>query len=493
MKLQDQIQRNKGQPSRKVYTIPKTSSKRCRPVLFQHQVEGQQRQSQRSLRPIEKVLINPNRLKSFNDADREDGPDEVQVLHHATEIQMIKAIPPESPALNLLPIKASAVAHRAVHYYAEVYAPSILQRPQYAGTGTDWSLLKDLVPFTMQNQMVLNSQVALMELVQNKAQQASATAPPSKAVIRYSTEAMVQLQSRLTASNNVTDDDVILTILALAAIEFYNRNYRRSTVHMQALNRIVELRGGAEHLGFDGYLKHTFAAYQTYWLQRRADREVNPIPKSALEYPTHPFASEISLHASKIPPGFVKPVLDRHICIALIELIAKFQDIAQNRPDPAPSEGFGDAKASTAIRECSTKCIELLGYGVSPPEQLILLGLLAYLVYNDKPLHMYRLLNPYLQTHGSALLNADFATHDATLKDALVWASSCMVATMLDGSWAARIGYKVIGKTYSRDDVDGRIKANRTFYWDNGLSDLLRKKTVIEERPSILEESASWD
>ena len=76
----------------------------------------------------------------------------------------------------------------------EVYAPYILQRPQYAGFGTDWSLLKSLVPFVLQDPMLLNSTVAVMEFVQNKGRQV--TAPPSKAVMRYSTEAMCQLQTK---------------------------------------------------------------------------------------------------------------------------------------------------------------------------------------------------------------------------------------------------------------------------------------------------------
>ena len=358
--------------------------------------------------------------------------------------------------------------------YTDVYAKFIQQRPQFAGHGTDWGLLKDIIPFTFSDPMVLSSTVALMELIQSKGK--GSASGLSKQVVRHATNTIHLLQTALASSRDATGDNVLVAILNLAAMEFHEGNYGRMTIHMQALTRIVELKGGVDKLGFDGYLRYSVLAYYQLWAQFRAS-QAEP-RKMIITYPTHPFSAELCKQISDLPDGFHEPILDLQLCSQVIAAL----HMALTSPTAPPPD-----KATSAPLQNTSRTTNRAGYlcsnllrvaDLSIFERLICLGTIACVIHFDESKIMYRIFKPFLQVKSQALLSeSTMLTVQAPSQQRLwVWAACLLVAQTQSGSWTSRLGHEVLQRVAGKSSWTERIDICRALFWDERCQDEMRLK-----------------
>lgn len=350
----------------------------------------------------------------------------------------------------------------------EIYARYVIQRPQLAGHGTDWELLDQLVPFTLSDPMVLSGTVALMELVQNSGR--TNASGMSKSVMRNATNAITQIQQKLSSPIDSLGDNVVLAILNLAALEFHEHRYNgrgRLDIHMRALLRIVELRGGVDTLGFDGYLKYTVMAYKALWEQMKATPESRR-PKILVEYPDHPFSPELCARISLLPSGFEECILQRQMCTACVDLIHHLHSSHVDGHIPF-----------SVLRDASTQAIWVCwAEGLPVFENIIVLGLIMFIIHADASKTMYRLLKPFSQVRCQALLSSGrlLVAQNKYQRSPLIWASCLFLATTQWGSWTSRLGTKVLGNVASGMAWEERIAICETMLWEEGWSEELRFK-----------------
>jgi hypothetical protein len=344
----------------------------------------------------------------------------------------------------------------------------VIQRPHVAGHGTDWRLLDQLVPFTLSDPMVLAGTVALMELVQNMGR--TNASGMSKSVMRNATNAINQIQQKLTSSTETMGDNVVLAILNLAAMEFHEHRYNgrgRLDIHMRALLRIVELRGGVDNLGFDGYLKYTVLAYKALWEQMKSTPESRP-PKVIVKYPTHPFSPELCAQISQLPSGFEECILQGQLCTAVIDMIHELHSSRVDGQIPFP-----------ILKDTSTQAIYVTwAEGLSLFESVIVLGIIMFVIHTDATKTMYRLLKPFSQVRCQALLSSgkDLSAQNRYQREPLIWASCLFLATTQWGSWTSRLGKQVMEKVAKRETWEEKIKICEGMLWGEEWSDELRLK-----------------
>ena len=124
----------------------------------------------------------------------------------------------------------------------------------------------------------------------------------------------------------------------------------------------------------------SFVNYQTKTQSPAASPEATATTESGpkLDYPTHPFPTELSLSISKLPPGFAEIAMNRTLSIQSIDLLVDVQDQdlavrAQEQSKPSPPNR---RRLYTA-----DKCLQLLKSTSMPElERMIIGGLLAYTV-----------------------------------------------------------------------------------------------------------------
>jgi Fungal specific transcription factor domain len=321
--------------------------------------------------------------------------------------------------------------------------------------------------------MVLSSVVALMELVQNKGKQSATTL--SKAVMRHATEAISQLQVKLVCEKDSLDDAVLIAMLNLAAMEFHENNFGRLNIHMQAITRIVELRGGVDRLGFDGYLGHTILAYTTLWQQMRL-YHLHP-PKVTIEYPSHPFSPEFCKHISDLPVGFQEPMLARQCCVTVIEIlhnifVSKIQEVVTVA---IPYETLGESIIEIRYLQQRPE--------LSVFERIILHGIIAFIIHSDNSKAMYRVLKPkFLQVQCQALLtqNKDLTAMHESQRQCLIWASCLFIAETQWGSWTSRLGTKLLANVADDMSWEKRLELCQDFFWNAGCTTELQWKIKHE-------------
>lgn len=358
----------------------------------------------------------------------------------------------------------------------ESYARYVVQRPQFAGQGTDWGLLEELIPFTLSDPMVLTATVALMEVVQNKGK--AFGSGMTRSVMRNTTNAIAHLKTKLISPTDGLNDNVILAILNLCAVEFHEMHYQnigRLNIHMQALARIVQMRGGPDNLGFDGYLRHTVFAYMTLWKIALQNQAKPPLTKADLVYPTHPFSPDLCKKISELPDGFHQPILARQIFVLLID-IAHLLSIVSMQPPAEPG----------VLGNVSRICAWLiLREEISVFERILILGLVAFDIHADESKVIYRMLKPLLQVQCQAVINSnmDLSVRHESHRNILIWSGCLLVATTQWGSWTSRLGNKLLSKVAPGLSWERRTTVARELIWDAVLNQELTMKILEQTKP----------
>ena len=143
---------------------------------------------------------------------------------------------------------------------------------------------------------------------------------------------------------------------------------------------------------------------------------------SSLEYPKHPFSSELALIIAKLPNGFGDVALKRYLSIQVIDLLADVneQDIvirhAAVEPDPGPKHHMYTAD----------KCVQLLkSKGMPELERMICGSLLAYTVQSQPSEHRTTVYDEILMSFLAELAQYIYFNYEQVC---LLWGTFCFAA-----------------------------------------------------------------
>jgi hypothetical protein len=325
-----------------------------------------------------------------------------------------------------------------------------------------------------------------MELVQNRGK--GSTSGLSKQVVCHASSTIHQLQTKLASPDTATGNDVLLAILNLAAMECYESNFERLNLHIQALNRIVELKGGVDKLDFDGYLRLTILAYYELWGQARAMQPGTS--KTTIQYPSHPFSAKLCKQISDLPDGFHEPMLERQLCSSVIHAIhlaftsrirsASDEEVSLDTPAPPSSAGY--------------LCTNLLSTPeLSMFERIICLGIIACIMHFDRSKVRYRVYKPYLQVQSQIILGSGIAMKikHKSQQTLWIWAACLLVAQTQSGSLTSDLGHEVLSSVAEDIQWPQRIQMCRALFWDDLCQDELLANLKVEQRHKILGTSGS--
>jgi hypothetical protein len=154
--------------------------------------------------------------------------------------------------LNMFPIPNRGHVAAAFDYFTEVYASIAIRA----------DLLRTYMQTLLHDPMYFEQTIAFSAAKEFQQRETGGLMP--RAVMHHFNNAIAHLRTRL-SSSEATSDIVILTILQQAGIQHMFGNHKPFGIHVQAVQKIVMLRGGLEHLGWDGYIasrvQHALAAW----------------------------------------------------------------------------------------------------------------------------------------------------------------------------------------------------------------------------------------
>jgi hypothetical protein len=103
------------------------------------------------------------------------------------------------------------------------YSPTAVQRPHFVGVGQDLALLRNYIPFVMNDRMVFSALAAVASFSANITSTGSREAPPES--FRLYQSAVSQLRERLSRESERASDAVVVTLSNLSGFEVRDRRH----------------------------------------------------------------------------------------------------------------------------------------------------------------------------------------------------------------------------------------------------------------------------
>jgi hypothetical protein len=122
-------------------------------------------------------------------------------------------------------------------------------------------------------------------------------------------------------------DEVVATIVYHALIQILCGDFESMGLHMKALRNVTAARGGADNLGWNGYLKgraNQVEGVWSIWDYRR--RNALPDRVGTLVYPHHLFNPTLCSQIAAMPSGFHELAPKRRLSVQTIDVLRKMLD-----------------------------------------------------------------------------------------------------------------------------------------------------------------------
>lgn len=352
---------------------------------------------------------------------------------------------PRTNAFSLLPIEAKGHIPMAYEFFFHVFAPRITRSSTCCQPNSTWGLVSGFQAFVqvLLQDAMLFEQIMALALVMRSFDDI-VTKRDTTPSLYHSKRSLKQLRQRLQSDVEAdsTSDAVVMTIIGLATMTFLIRgSYDTVSVYLQALQSIVEVRGGYEKLGWNGTLAlkvRGLGIWLTAARRRPGPRTVVPV------YPEHPFKPALCQKLSKLPAGFRDLALGGRFSIQFIDLVEEVTALSRSEVHDKGSAGaivfaiLGDycwPKSNDEIANTPK---------IMPLERVLAFTLLAYCHCLGG--HSVPSVEINLRAHiRSFPRNRDFYVLGEQEEDALDWAALMLRATTESTgdawTWAAQILY----------------------------------------------------
>jgi hypothetical protein len=277
----------------------------------------------------------------------------------------------------------------------------------------------------LQDEMVFEQMMAYSMVVR------SMNLPPKErltaSTLHYSNKSVARLRQRLQNSDpeDGLSDAVIMTIVLLIAIHRTCVDYEPLVIHLQALRRIVGIRGGRHKLGWGGFLE-TQVEQLEGWDTTAAKYElVNRKAQKILVYPSHPFEPSICTVIAQFPTAFRELALKRKLSVQFMHILT----VVLN--------GISAGKHPAAVGSPDLGTIDdlLSNPDLHTVERVLAVAIISCSLYSARALKMvHPIVEMALQAHARSFPSARGAARDE--EEAMDWAALVLYSTIDQGSAA---------------------------------------------------------
>jgi len=235
----------------------------------------------------------------------------------------------------------------------------------------------------MTHSVVLESALALCQAQLEL--RARPESQPSKLVLFHRGKALNLIQRKISGSE--IDDALLIAICASISYDLIYSNWTSVEAHLKALRFLVNLRGGLNNLGWQGWFAFIYSWAELRWISHLAqEAPYQPGHRAiVLEYPRHPYSPTICLLISKLPVGFQEVARTGSISLQVLTFLKRTFEW---------SKGYTIAMCNHWITEESQYCLDgmrlenwvvvVLGSrNLEQDERLLCIGLLAYIISFD--------------------------------------------------------------------------------------------------------------
>ncbi|KIX06294.1 uncharacterized protein Z518_04269 [Rhinocladiella mackenziei CBS 650.93] len=378
------------------------------------------------------------------------------------------------------PIRADGCVPSAVDYFLQHYAPVHLNpKKEDLGPADSLPLSRRYFSLALENAPMFELMVTLAE-ASHSARLGKGRKPTRDVLIHYG-HGLRALRLNMERSAAPDDDATILTVLLLLGIALIYNDFAAFETHLTGLRQLVEMRGGVDNLGWDGFLKTSIVSLESLWAYHE-NKKLNIAPTEAkikLEYPRHPFPPDLCALIAKLPEGFGELSLVGVFSFQMIKILSRMSEwinqLQHGRQEGALRLGDPDG---TYFKQAHS-CLELIGLpSLSLLEKILCCALVACALetYNKKPQQnpVHRRLLESL-TEMLNRYNLDPLDKECSMWMALVIAGPSSLPKE-DGADYDRLAYsrnilldQMIEKSVSSRNWEWVKHSVQKFFWDQQL------------------------
>ncbi|KIV80192.1 hypothetical protein PV11_07711 [Exophiala sideris] len=319
--------------------------------------------------------------------------------------------------------------------------------------------------------------LAMSSLAANVA--ATGTRQRSPESLRYYQSAVSMLRQRLADDAQRSGDAVIITLSNLCGFEAMSGNYDAVDMHTQGIRHVVNLRGGFDSLGFEGFLRTISVAWQTFYASRHSvwARVKSLIPKDGnFAYPEHPFDPGLCNIIAKFRPGLTDLALSGGLSHQMIVLISEIDNWERDIKNSLQQSDAYDLHGLSQNSRYVTLCGEFLHQPtLTLVEQLLILGMLGFCYSTDHTRATFWLSNAFLQLH-CRYLNSVVIQVTERNAEFMTWVASVLAATFDPGSQPWALAFSLLKARPSQQDWRGNVNVSENFFWNESMSLRLSSK-----------------
>ncbi|OQV07571.1 Fungal specific transcription factor domain-containing protein isoform 2 [Cladophialophora immunda] len=244
-----------------------------------------------------------------------------------------------------------------LQHYAPVH---INPRKEQLGPADSLLLSRRYFGLALENASMFELMVALAQASYD-ARRGNTREPTREVLVHYG-KGVEALRLKMARSSACDDDATILAVMALLGIALIYNDFVSFETHLIGLRHLVEMRGGVDYLGWDGFLKNSITGLESLWAyhENKKLRISTTEASIKLQYPRHPFPPDLCTLIAKLPDGFREVALSGSLCVQIITMLSYVSEWVKQLQGPRKKGvlPLGDPNG-TYMKQTQT-CLELV-------------------------------------------------------------------------------------------------------------------------------------
>lgn len=294
---------------------------------------------------------------------------------------------------------------------------------------------------------------------------------PSSAVIYHRGNALRMLRQALVKPDAEVEDAILFTVVALLAFDMIYMDWTSFEAHLKGLRQLIKIKGGADNLGWHGWLSSTYIWAELCWQDRKieiAKQHFQQAPE-ALTYPAHPYFPALCATISALPEGFRDLALSSRLSLQVIHHLDKVTQWMKSLvQSPAEKRDSNSAYVEELQLAHQTRIL-LETCSLTQEENLACVGAIGFIITHDDRVQTDR--HPKGLTDfipDPECLSSEIQLRNVTLWMALVVAAAKHNGTTPLQSQSALLDHVVAQYWYNNDwaHIQARVSS---FFCTEGL------------------------
>jgi len=294
---------------------------------------------------------------------------------------------------------------------------------------------------------------------------------PSSAVIYHRGNALKMLRQALVKPNAEVEDAILFTVVALLAFDMIYMDWTSFEAHLNGLRQLIKIKGGADNLGWHGWLSSTYTWAELCWQDRKieiAKQHFQEAPE-ALTYPAHPYFPTLCATISALPEGFRDLALSSRLSLQVIHHLDKVTQWMKRLAQSQAEERDSNCAYLEELQLAHKTRILLETCSLTQEENLACVGAIGFIITHDDRVQTDR--------HPKGLTNfipdPESLSSEIQLRDVTLWMALVLAAANHNGppplqSQSALLDHVVAQYWYDNDwpHIQARVSS---FFCTEGL------------------------